>query len=328
MKQGLADLDRVKEKHTKEIEDRVRKLIENCKRRQAQMTDEELDREFDEMWKKTLRELKMSNKNKDKFCADFKDCLMKRPCQKKAEEFTEQGLRGAVENSINRSLGVSIIDKMLTCEEFSTRVVFQCTVLEDLLEKDCFDDFLKYTTNYEDYVKDWILNKIMSHSTDVFDFENKHIQSCVRSINEAVDKAIKGPSDTIQSFITDICKELNDKLVISKEALDAFMVLNNADKEKFARCLEESVKEMGQSLQNKLNMDIKEKLQSLHVKPRMFFLIESLAVVNSAPSVMLHVMQEEVPTLSTGPLCIALKHLEVSNGNNLKNLTLIYAHQQ
>ncbi|KAK7879749.1 hypothetical protein WMY93_030676 [Mugilogobius chulae] len=343
MKQGQADVDRVKEKHTKEIEDRVCKLIENCKRRHAQMTDAELDREFDEMWKKTLNELEFSkqkpldifrnveyhlrqnlknkgctyeelskkhlkecglepyeyiiegrfkqfthqlsklvryedsvtkakklaktiiaaceqlvaekvqrknnyhdtyileilhyiddcqhkeemyfevslkqhicanaarefqemhldflsendpyrclNKNKDKFCADFKDLFNERDqCQKKAEEFVERCLKGAVEDYVSRSLGVSIIDKMLTCEEFSTRVVFQCTVLEDLLEK------------------------------------------------------------------IDICKELKGKLVISKEALDAFMVLNNADKETFAYWLVQSVNEMGQSLPNKLQMDIK-----------------------------------------------------------------------
>ncbi|KAJ0055872.1 hypothetical protein NL108_014164 [Boleophthalmus pectinirostris] len=419
---GQAELDRVKEKHTKEIEDRVCKLIKNCRKRRAKMTEKELDREFDQMWEKTLNELKFCklkpvdifsnveyhlrqnlkdkgctyeelskkslekcglepyeytvegkfkqikhqfckfvnyddyvtraqklskriiadcqqlvtdkvdrknnyhdthiqeilhyiddslheekmekdfeislkqhicanaarqfqkmnndflsendpyrclNKNKDKFCADFKDLFNERDqCQKKAEEFTEQCLRGAVEDFIKRSLGLDIIDEMLKCHEFSTRVVFQYTILEDLLEKESFDDYLEYTRAYENYVKEWILNKIYSRSSAVFEFEKQHIQSCVLSINEAVNKAKEGTSENIQIFVKDICKELKDKFSISKEALDTFMVLNNADKESFARWLIESVNEMGQSLPNKLKTDIKTKLRSLHVKPQ------------------------------------------------------------
>uniref|UniRef100_A0AAV2KQM8 Uncharacterized protein n=1 Tax=Knipowitschia caucasica TaxID=637954 RepID=A0AAV2KQM8_KNICA len=200
---------------------------------------------------------------------NFKDLFHERDqCQKKAAEFTERCLKAAVEDSVNRSLGLDIVDKMLTCEEFSTRVVFQHALLLDLLEQDNFQQYLRYTRNYENYVKDWILTKIDSHSSEISEFEKKHIQSCVHRITEAVNKAKDGTSENMKLYVKDICKELNDRLVISKEALDTFMVLNNADTEAFSLCLIVSVDEMGQSLSNKVSMDIKTKLENLHVKPQ------------------------------------------------------------
>ncbi|CAK6975304.1 up-regulator of cell proliferation-like [Scomber scombrus] len=176
--------------------------------------------------------------NKEKFRADFKDVFNERDqCQKKAEEFTYKCLKPAVEDFVNRSLGPDIIGEMQTRYEFKTRMYFQYSILFALFTSGNFENYLSYICSYEDYVKKWTLSQIMEHFSNpckAFEFEDRHIQSSINSINNAINKAKTGKSGNLKTFVEDICKELGDKLVISQDALGAFMILNNADQEQFA----------------------------------------------------------------------------------------------
>ncbi|XP_039454928.1 interferon-induced very large GTPase 1-like isoform X1 [Oreochromis aureus] len=429
IRQGMTKIDKIKNNHTKEIEKAVRALIDKCRKKKVQMTDAELDKEFEKMWKETLEKLsftkqKSSNvtdrvsyclrdnlkrkgscanelsqrslqdcgkesfkwttdglynklkhgakkfflgqddimaaqhladsiiaactdlvneqvkrknnyhdtyiqeilnvideklknhqdvkiniefevslkqhicgfaarkfqrmhedfieendpyrcllKNKEKFHDDFKDVFHERDqCQKKAEEFTNRCLKPAVEDFINRSLGPDIIDEMRKLEQFSTRMSFQYSILLDLLSKEDFQNYVSYICSYEKYVKTWILKQIKKHFSNestVFEFEERHLWSCIDSINSAINKAKTRESEDLNEFVEDICKELGDKLVISQDALGAFMILNNADKEQFADCLTTSVNDMTETLKNKFKESTFEmKLQHLHVNPQ------------------------------------------------------------
>ncbi|CAI5669311.1 unnamed protein product [Oreochromis niloticus] len=212
-------------------------------------------------------------KNKENFHDDFKDVFHERDqCQKKAEEFTNRCLKPAVEDFVNRSLGPDIIDEMRKLKQFSTRMFFQYSVLLDLLSKEDFQMYLSYISSYEKYVKTWILDQIKEHFSNestVFEFENRHLRSCIDSINSAINKAKTRESDDFKAFVEDICKELGDKLVISQDALGAFMILNNAEKEQFADWLTTSVNDMAETLGNEFKQSTFEmKLQHLHVNPQ------------------------------------------------------------
>ncbi|CAI5689279.1 unnamed protein product [Oreochromis niloticus] len=211
--------------------------------------------------------------NKEKFRDDFIDVFHERDqCQKKAEEFAHQCLKPAVEDFISRSLGPDITGEMLTCEQFSTRMSFQYSVLLDLLSKDDFKNYVSYIDSYEKYVKTWILNQIVEHFstvTTISEFEDQHLESCIRSINDAINKAKTGQSDDLKTFVEDICKELGDKLVISQDALGAFMILNNADKEQFAHWLTVSVNNMAQDLRTEIQtLNFEMKLKHLKMNPQ------------------------------------------------------------
>ncbi|XP_022625908.1 interferon-induced very large GTPase 1-like, partial [Seriola dumerili] len=213
------------------------------------------------------------SQNKGKFCADFKDVFHKRDqCHTKAEEFTSQCLKPAVEDFINRSLGPDIIDEMLTQQQFSTRISFQYSVLLDLLSKDNFEKYLSYICSYEEYVKKWILDQIVTHFSNgskISEFEDRHIQSSIRSINDAINKAKMKKSGNLKTFVDHVCQELGDKLVISQDALNAFMILNNANQEQFADWLTECVNEMGKALREEFKKsNIQKKLKHLHLKPQ------------------------------------------------------------
>ncbi|KAM6894726.1 LOW QUALITY PROTEIN: interferon-induced very large GTPase 1-like [Lycodopsis pacificus] len=212
------------------------------------------------------------NQNKEKFRTDFKDVFHKRDqCQKKAEEFTDRCLRPAVEDFVYRSLGPDIIGEMLTNQTFSTRMFFQYSVLLDLLSKNDFNNYWSYICSYEEYVKNWILKQIVerfSNGATMIEFEDRHVQSSIRSINDAVNKAKTEKSGNLKSFVKNVCQGLGDKLVISQDTLGAFMILNNADQEQFAHWLTQCVKDMAQVLQEKFKKtNIQMKLKYLHVKP-------------------------------------------------------------
>ncbi|XP_071334005.1 interferon-induced very large GTPase 1-like [Trachinotus anak] len=430
IKQGMTELDRIKENHTKEIEKAVCALIDQCRKKNVQMSDKELDKEFDKMWHETVQKLSVSeqkatdvftsvthylrlnllhkgshasellsqkhltdcshmpfkytaegcwknlkhtirkclhsqdhimmvqqmadsiidacieyvtekmerkynyhdtyiqeilhmiderlqnnlniktdiefevslkqhicgfaarhfqkmhedflhendasrclNQNKKKFCADFKDVFYKRDqCQKKAEEFTNQCLKPAVKDIVNRSLGPDIIDEMLTQQQFSTRMSFQYSILLDLFSKNNFENYLSYIHSYEKYVNKWILDQIVTHFSNgakMYEFEDRHLKSGINSINDAINKAKMKKSGNLKTFVEDICKELGDKLVISQDALGAFMILNNANQEQFAHWLTVSVNEMEQALREDLKKtNIEAKMKHLHVKPQ------------------------------------------------------------
>ncbi|XP_076581669.1 interferon-induced very large GTPase 1-like [Chaetodon auriga] len=430
IRQGMTEVDRIKENHTKELEGTVCALIQECRGRKVKMTDKELDEEFDKMWKKTVKELSFSkqnttnvianvsyhlrenlsrkgsrvsellsqtrlqdcglepfkctaegfcnqfihkfskffniqdhvmalqniadriitectdiitdkmnrknnyhntyiqeilhkidkrlqnnkdvkkdiefevslkqhicgvaarqfqkmhedfiqendpyrclNQNKEKYRADFKDVFHKRDqCQKKAEEFTNRCLRPAVEDFVNRFLGPDIIGEMQSSFEFSTRMYFQYSVLLDLLSKRNFEDYLSFICSYEDYVAKWIFGRVLEHSSKgstTSESEDRHLKSSIKSINDAIDGAKKEKSGNMKEFIEDVCHKLSGKLVISKDALDAFMILNNATPEQFAHWLTVCVKDMEPALRKKFKeTDIRVKLQNLHVKPQ------------------------------------------------------------
>ncbi|XP_051284665.1 up-regulator of cell proliferation isoform X7 [Dicentrarchus labrax] len=248
-------------------------------------------RQFQKMQEDFLHEndpYRCLNQNKEKFRADFKDVFNKRDqCQKKAKEFTERCLRPAVEDFVNRSLGPDITGEMQTSFEFSTRMYFQYSILLDLLSMNDFDKYHSYICSYENYVKEWILDRIVEHLSNgskMFEFEDKHLQSSIRSINNAINKAKTEKSGNLKTFVKNVCQELGDKLVISQDALGAFMILNNADQEQFAHWLTECVKDMEHTLREKFKeTNIQMILQALHVKPQNELFIKLIGCGKQCP---------------------------------------------
>ncbi|KAM9400458.1 interferon-induced very large GTPase 1-like isoform 2-T2 [Salvelinus alpinus] len=221
--------------------------------------------------------LQCLNQNKDKYCSDFKDLFNKRDqCQKKAEEFTCLCLRPALEESVAHSLGPDIVDEMLTGKnalQFSTRAFFQYSILKHLLSESSFENYVSYISSYKDFVKNWIFAQIKEHFSKgqrMFELEDKHLKAIVKKITDAVTKAQTNKNSNFEFFIQNICRELGDTLVIPKDALSAFMILNNAEQEQFAHWLKTSVEEMEQSLRTKFQegVDVQRKLEQLRIKPQ------------------------------------------------------------
>ncbi|XP_067117836.1 interferon-induced very large GTPase 1 isoform X2 [Osmerus mordax] len=214
---------------------------------------------------------------KYKYRTDFKDLFNKRDqCQKKADEFTRLCLKPAVEASVQESLGVDIVDEMLTGKDslqFSTRTFFQYSILKDFLSKPVFENYVSYISTYENFVKKWILDQIkerFSNGSKMYELEERHVKANVKKITEAITKAQTDKNNNLGKFVQIIYKELENTLVIPKDALSAFMILNNANHEQFAEWLTTSVNEMGKTLSETFQKDnnIEKKLKKLRIKPQ------------------------------------------------------------
>ncbi|MEQ2166985.1 hypothetical protein GOODEAATRI_034141, partial [Goodea atripinnis] len=60
IKQGMKELDKIKQNQTKEIEKAVHTLIDECRKKKVKMTDGELDESFNKMWTETLNTFSFS----------------------------------------------------------------------------------------------------------------------------------------------------------------------------------------------------------------------------------------------------------------------------
>ncbi|XP_069374568.1 up-regulator of cell proliferation [Paralichthys olivaceus] len=213
------------------------------------------------------------NKNKKKFCDGFKDVFHQRDqSQKKAEEFTKQCLKPAVENFVYSKLGPHIIGEMKKQSQFNARVYSQYEILLDLLSKDSFREYVRYIRSYESYVKEWIHEQIVKHFSNgskLFELVEQHLDSSSSSIKDAIYQAKKKTSADLKTFINNFCQELGEKLVISQDALGAFMILNKANQEQFADWFTQFVDEMEQALRKEFKeRDIEKILKHLDAKPQ------------------------------------------------------------
>ncbi|XP_034471322.1 up-regulator of cell proliferation-like isoform X1 [Hippoglossus hippoglossus] len=212
-------------------------------------------------------------KNKEMFCDTFKDVFHQRDqSQKKAEEFTKQCLKPAVENFVYSKLGPAIITEMRKQSQFITRVCSQYDILLDLLSKHSFREYVRYIGSYEVYVKEWILDQTVKHlskDSKMFELVDPHLDSSIRSIKAAIHKATKKTSADLKTFINNFCQELGDTLVISQDALGDVMMLNKANQEQFAHWFTEFVNKMEEALRQEFKRrDIQSILQHLDVKPQ------------------------------------------------------------
>ncbi|XP_062240510.1 up-regulator of cell proliferation-like [Platichthys flesus] len=213
------------------------------------------------------------NKNKKQFCDSFKDVFHQRDqSQKKAEEFTKQCLKPAVENFVYSKLGPDIIHEMRKQSQFIARVYSQNDILLDLLSKHSFSEYVRYIRSYEVYVKEWILDQTVKHlskDSKMFELVDQHLDSSISSIKDAIHKATKKTSADLKTFINNFCQELGDTLVISQDALGAFMILNKANQEQFAHWFTEFVDKMEKALKQEFKIrDIQMILKHLDVKPQ------------------------------------------------------------
>ncbi|KAG7461294.1 hypothetical protein MATL_G00208540 [Megalops atlanticus] len=311
IKKGMASVEGIKKKHKTIMEDQVQKLVKVCRTSQTPISDQQLEQEFEKMWTETMKMLSFKGlkrlnivqqvysllqsnletkggdndpqqclqKFKQQYCTDFRDLFHKRDlCHRKAQEFTRQCLEPAVRQYVSKALGPDIVDEMMTGNkaiDFSTRSFFQFSILKQLLAEDKFENFAGYITNYENFVKKWIVNWIVgafsSTPNRIAVMEDYHLKKIIRNIKEAVMSAkVAVRSEEEISICQFICGTLSETLVIPKDALDAVMVLNHAKTEQFFDWLLSSIDEMEESLSIEFHRhkDVRTRLTTMPFKPQ------------------------------------------------------------
>ncbi|XP_029282231.1 interferon-induced very large GTPase 1-like [Cottoperca gobio] len=222
-------------------------------------------------------------KYKPQYLSDFLNLYMKRDdCQRKATDFVQLCLKPAVEEYVSSSLGIEIVEDILTSSHsttYSSRNYFQYNIQKELLQKGDFQGFVKYISKYEMYVKDWIFQQILgkiSESKTLYKLKNKNLEIIVQKITEATERASKGddgvllPDDTqsITELINNMRRYLINDISISVEAEKRTLFLIQSTCHPFTKSLITSLREMKEQLQEEFSSaDITETLHKLPVKP-------------------------------------------------------------
>ncbi|XP_053184258.1 up-regulator of cell proliferation-like [Scomber japonicus] len=245
-------------------------------------------REFLKMHRKYLSDKDpriQLEKMKSQYLTDFLDLYKDRDhCQRKANNFVQSCIKPAVEEYINRSLGIDIVDEILTsCHsaEYSSRSFFQYNIQEELLKNDDFEKFVKYICNYEIYVKDWIFQQIqqqMSKDKTLFNLKNKNLQVIADKITAALEEATNGPSgvqlpdnnESIRKLISNMRKYLIKDILISVEDEKTTLFQIQSTCHPFINNLKKSIKDLKEQLQEEFSKseNITETVNKLPIKPQ------------------------------------------------------------
>ncbi|XP_027137188.1 up-regulator of cell proliferation-like [Larimichthys crocea] len=243
---------------------------------------------FHEMHKKFLldRDPKVQlKKYKDQYLSDFLGLYKQGDdCQRKSTDFIRCCIRPAIEEYISRSLGIDIVDEILTSShsaEYSSRSFFQYNIQQELLQKEDFKAFVKYICNYEIYVKDWILEHIkqnMSKEKTLCKLQNRNLQVIVDKITEATEQASKGEDgvllpdnkESITHLINNMREYLKKDISVSVEAEKTTLFQIQSTCHAFKKSLIKSLSELKEQLQEEFSNseDITETLHKLPIKPQ------------------------------------------------------------
>ncbi|MEQ2287773.1 hypothetical protein AMECASPLE_015974 [Ameca splendens] len=82
IKQGKLELHNIRQNHTKEMEKAVRALIDKCRKKNVEMTDTELEKEFEKTWKKTVNSMSFSGQKPSNIFGKVSDHLRRHLSQK------------------------------------------------------------------------------------------------------------------------------------------------------------------------------------------------------------------------------------------------------
>ncbi|XP_060924725.1 up-regulator of cell proliferation-like [Limanda limanda] len=245
-------------------------------------------REFVKMHKRFLSDNNphtQLEKNKTQYLSDFLDLYNKEDhYQRKAKYFVQSCIKPAVKQFICGSLGVNIVDDILTgshSAEYSSRTFFQYNIQKELLQQEDFKSYVRYIANYEIYVKDWIFQHIwkkMSEDKTLCKLKNNNLQVIDKKISEAIDQAAIGEDgaplpdnkESITTLISNMRKHLIKDISLSVEDEKKTLFLIQSSCHSFIKCLKISMKELKVQLEEEFSNsdDITETLNKLPIKPQ------------------------------------------------------------
>ncbi|XP_060924819.1 up-regulator of cell proliferation-like [Limanda limanda] len=283
---------------TKEVLEKIDESLKQCYNHHKTNSKFEIDlklhicgiasREFVKMHKSFLSDNNphtQLEKYKTQYLSDFLDLYQKQdPCHRKAKDFVQSCIKPAVIQFICGSLGVNIVDYILTSShsaEYSSRTIFQYNIQKELLQQENFKSFFDYIDSYEMYVNDWIFEHIwkkMSEDKTLCKLKNKNLQVIYDKISEAIDRAAIGEDgaplpdnkESITTLISNMRKHLIKDISLSVEAEKTTLFLIQSSCHSFIRCLKISMKELKDQLEKEFSNsdDITETLNKLPIKPQ------------------------------------------------------------
>ncbi|XP_053114757.1 up-regulator of cell proliferation-like [Hemicordylus capensis] len=213
-------------------------------------------------------------KRKPQYFSVFRDLYLEKDAQQIiARDFCDWCLHPALVDYMNKRLGTEIVDNILKRAQsiaYSSQSFFQFTVLKDLLEARNFDQYVKYITAYEEFVKSWIGKQILNHYTEKEDLQNleeKILSAILEEIGATLVKLKHQDTGTVSEFLNLFCKEMQKKLVISTDNLVRIQFKDMPDPGQVSVCVETLLPDLKKEILSAFDsLDLESKLSQLPVK--------------------------------------------------------------
>ncbi|CAM5119964.1 unnamed protein product [Eretmochelys imbricata] len=201
--------------------------------------------------------------------------LEKNESQMRASNFCDQCLKPALVGYVNKRLRLEIVDNFLSSEqalEYASQSFFQFFLLKKLLEEMNFDNYVKYISNYEEFVKSWIQRCLIDHyggKASLRDLEKGILSRIINKIKGVLKNSINKNNKTVSAFLDSFCKEQQQDLVISSNSLIGVQFKNTGKIEQLSGNIEIFLLELEQQILTQFNhLELETKLSSLPVKPQ------------------------------------------------------------
>nr|XP_056720188.1 interferon-induced very large GTPase 1-like [Euleptes europaea] len=215
-------------------------------------------------------------KLKPQYFSTFTDLYLEKDAhQTRAKNFCDRCLHLALVDYVNKRLGIEIVDDVLTSTQsigYASRSFFQFQVLKELLEDRNVNNYVRYLTAYEEFVKSWIWRQVSDHyrkNGDLKNLENEILSAIVNKIREVLKNLMHKGVEKLSELLEMFCKEMQKELVISKDSLVGIQFKNMSNPSQFVACVENFLPDLQKQILSEFDaLDLESKLSKLPVKPQ------------------------------------------------------------
>ncbi|XP_073505051.1 uncharacterized protein [Phyllobates terribilis] len=165
----------------------------------------------------------------------------KNESQNLARRIYDTCLKPAVIDYTIRNLGIELVDDIMNSEgskTYTSRTFFQYTVLLNLLEENIFEKYTEYSANYEEFVKNWILEYIKDKYKNFNSIQSIILSRITKKIETLLNNTdMWNQSKNVEGFLDGFQEELSSDLVFPQEKVKAILFQNSANTKEFIKNL-------------------------------------------------------------------------------------------
>ncbi|CAJ0922063.1 unnamed protein product [Ranitomeya imitator] len=195
--------------------------------------------------------------------------------QSRVKQFCEKCLSPAIIDYVYNHLGKKMVNYTLedpSNQIFQSRSFFQYNLLKDLLDEMSSKKYVQYTKFYETFCKEWIQNKIKEMYEEraaLQPLQADLISSVLKDVKDVLRDETILESEDIRQFLENVQKKLDDKLVISQEAMAIIAFNNTINVRQFSTTSQDFLASTQQQILSQLkSMTFSDLLSKLKLKPQ------------------------------------------------------------
>ncbi len=217
--------------------------------------------------------------SKTRYLAEFIYRFRKRDqCQRMAQAFTSMVIKPTVLDYIYKTLGMRIVEEIQgKAPQYQSQRAFHQSLLEELIEEDCFEDFQEYLHSYDNFRSKKIQETVVAHlseSANLDKWRQQRLGEIVGKIAAAVSETAEGTNGVLSDtkpLLERVCLTLerDGDVDVSRASLDGPLFSITTEWDRFVTCLMELLAAMRLDLAQEFSqkVDVSHFLQSLPTQP-------------------------------------------------------------